>query len=57
MALTALHVRGPFRGPSGYDDHVREFVCELDRQGVQLQLAHLPFWVPRSCLLTRATPG
>jgi glycosyltransferase involved in cell wall biosynthesis len=42
--LTALSVRGPFRGPSGYDHHVREFVRELDRQGVAVELQDLPRW-------------
>lgn len=44
--ITALRVRGPFRGPSGYDHHVREFVRELVRQGVAVQLVDLPEWGP-----------
>lgn len=44
--ITALRVRGPFRGPSGYDHHVREFVRELVRQGVAVQLIDLPEWGP-----------
>ena len=44
--LQALTVYGPFRGPSGYDHHVREFVRELHRQGVQIELKNLPFWSP-----------
>jgi glycosyltransferase involved in cell wall biosynthesis len=39
-------VRGPFKGPSGYDHHVREFVRELHRQGVALELIDLPEWSP-----------
>jgi glycosyltransferase involved in cell wall biosynthesis len=46
MALTTLKVRGPFKGPSGYDHHVREFVRELVRQGVAVELIDLPAWGP-----------
>lgn len=42
--IAALRVRGPFRGPSGYDHHVREFVRELVRQDVVVQLVDLPEW-------------
>lgn len=42
--IAALRVRGPFRGPSGYDHHVREFVRELVRQDVAVQLVDLPEW-------------
>ncbi|MGI9070789.1 MAG: hypothetical protein ACR2JB_05525 [Bryobacteraceae bacterium] len=42
--LKALTVRGPFRGPSGYDHHVREFVRELHRQGIRVQLLDVPQW-------------
>jgi glycosyltransferase involved in cell wall biosynthesis len=44
--LTALKVRGPFRGPSGYDHHVREFVRELHEQGVAVELVDMPEWGP-----------
>jgi len=44
--LASLRVRGPFRGPSGYDHHVREFVREFVRQGVAVQLIDLPSWSP-----------
>ena len=44
--VTSLRVRGPFRGPSGYDHHVREFTRELVRQGVDVQLIDLPSWSP-----------
>ena len=37
-------VRGPFRGPSGHDHHVREFVRALDAQGVTVQLVDVPEW-------------
>src|SRR5579871_1005378 len=46
MTLSSLLVRGPFRGPSGYDHHVRELVRELVRQGVAVQLLELPKWGP-----------
>src|SRR5579862_4786523 len=42
--LEKLSVIGPFHGPSGYDHHVREFVRELDRQGVAVELRDLPGW-------------
>jgi len=40
-------VRGPFRGVTGYDHHVREFVRELAQQGVGVCLVDLPLWSPR----------
>jgi glycosyltransferase involved in cell wall biosynthesis len=46
MPLTSVKVRGPFRGPSGYDHHVREFVRELHRQGVAVHLVDFPEWGP-----------
>jgi glycosyltransferase involved in cell wall biosynthesis len=46
MTLDALRVRGPFKGPSGYDHHVREFVRELVNQGVAVELIDLPEWGP-----------
>jgi glycosyltransferase involved in cell wall biosynthesis len=42
--MRALSIIGPFRGPSGYDHHVREFVRELSRQGIDIELADLPRW-------------
>src|SRR4029434_10430050 len=44
VTLDALSVRGPFRGTTGYDHHVREFVRELVRQGVAVHLEGLPEW-------------
>ena len=44
MTIDLLIVRGPFRGPSGYDHHVREFVRELHNQGLAIQLVDLPSW-------------
>src|SRR5690242_7366806 len=46
MTLPALKVRGPFRGPSGYEHHVREFVRELHNQGVAVELVDFPEWGP-----------
>src|SRR5579884_4196887 len=46
MTLSSLLVRGPYHGPSGYDHHTREFVRELVRQGVAVQLVDLPDWGP-----------
>jgi glycosyltransferase involved in cell wall biosynthesis len=45
--MRALTVCGPFRGPTGYDHHVREFVRELTRQGVSVWLIDMPLWSPR----------
>ena len=44
MAISALKVCGPYKGPSGYDHHVREFVRELHRLGVAVQLEDFPEW-------------
>jgi glycosyltransferase involved in cell wall biosynthesis len=49
-------VRGPFRGPSGYDHHVREFVRELHAQGVAIQLVDLPEWSPVSLAAEQRDP-
>ncbi len=46
MTLDALKVRGPFRGPSGYEHHVREFVRALHGAGVEVELVDLPMWGP-----------
>jgi glycosyltransferase involved in cell wall biosynthesis len=45
--MRALMVCGPFRGPTGYDHHVREFVRELVCQGVCVSLNDVPYWSPR----------
>ena len=42
----SLVVRGPYRGVSGHDRHVREFVRALARQGVRQQLVDIPEWGP-----------
>ena len=44
MFILSLAVRGPFRGPSGYDHHVREFVRAMHRQGVAIELSDQPGW-------------
>lgn len=44
--LRPLRVRGPFKGPSGYDHHVREFVREFVRQGIAIELVDIPTWGP-----------
>lgn len=46
MPLTALRVRGSYKGPTGYDHHTREFVRELHNQGVAVELIDLPGWGP-----------
>jgi len=45
--VRALTVCGPFRGPTGYDHHVREFVREFVRQRISVQLVDLPLWSAR----------
>lgn len=42
--IQSLSVYGPFRGPTGYDRHVRAFVRELDRQGVEVFLREFDGW-------------
>jgi len=46
MMSRAIKVRGPYKGPSGHDHHVREFVRHLARQGIRQQLIDLPEWGP-----------
>jgi len=41
-----LAVRGPFRGPTGHDHHVREFVRSFVGLGVRVHLIDLPEWSP-----------
>ena len=45
-AVSRVTLFGPFRGPTGYDHHVREFARELDRQKVKVGLLYLPAWSP-----------
>jgi glycosyltransferase involved in cell wall biosynthesis len=42
--MDAVEVVGPYRGPSGYDRHTREFVRQFVRMGVRVQLHHLDGW-------------
>ncbi len=42
--IDRLAVVGPFRGPSGYDRHTREFVRQLVALGVDVHLRHLDGW-------------
>ena len=44
--LSSLTIRGPFRGPTGYDHHTREFARELLAQGVAIELQDLAMWSP-----------
>jgi glycosyltransferase involved in cell wall biosynthesis len=46
VSVSSLLVRGPYKGPSGYDHHVREFVREFCRQGIAVQLVDAPQWGP-----------
>lgn len=46
MSLTALRIRGPYKGPTGYDHHTREFVRELHSQGVTIELTDFSDWGP-----------
>jgi glycosyltransferase involved in cell wall biosynthesis len=46
MMSRAIKVRGPYKGASGHDHHVREFVRHLARQGIRQQLIDLPEWGP-----------
>lgn len=44
--VSAVRIRGPFLGPSGYDNHVREFARGLASSGVNVELEHLDEWSP-----------
>jgi len=44
MPLRALSICGSFRGWTGHDRHVREFVREFARQGLEIELADFPMW-------------
>ena len=46
--MKALTVRGSFRGYSGHDHHVREFVRQLHCLGVHVQLLDFADWAPGS---------
>lgn len=42
--IHTLKIRGPYRGGTGYDHHTREFVRQLYRLGVDIQLEDIPWW-------------
>jgi len=44
--MRALTVRGPYKGQSGHDHHVREFVRHLAARGIAIQLVDMPEWSP-----------
>ncbi len=44
--MNALTIRGSYRGISGHDHHVREFVRQLHRKGVRINLLDIPYWHP-----------
>jgi glycosyltransferase involved in cell wall biosynthesis len=44
--IDAVRIRGPFRGPTGHDRHVRGFARALDALGIGVQLVDLPQWSP-----------
>ena len=46
MVERTLVVRGPFRGPTGHDHHVREFVRSFVAHGRRVQLIDVPEWSP-----------
>jgi glycosyltransferase involved in cell wall biosynthesis len=54
--LTSVTVRGPFRGPTGYDHHTREFVRELLAQGVAVELQDLAMWSPAKLAVNLRDP-
>src|SRR5688572_8749313 len=44
--VQGVRIRGPFKGPSGYDNHVRQFVRSLSLRGVSVDLQDIPNWGP-----------
>jgi glycosyltransferase involved in cell wall biosynthesis len=44
--MTALTVYGPFLTQTGHGHHTREFVRELTRQGIAVELKNVPLWSP-----------
>ena len=45
-SLTALIVRGSYRGASGHDHHTRMFVRHLAARGIAIELIDFPEWHP-----------
>ncbi|MGH2615579.1 MAG: hypothetical protein ACRDJC_10100 [Thermomicrobiales bacterium] len=46
IMFVAIEIHGPFRGPTGYDRHVRGFARALHDLGVAVELVELPRWSP-----------
>ncbi|NAY93092.1 hypothetical protein GTQ34_14320 [Muricauda sp. JGD-17] len=44
MQITALHIVGPHKGVSGYDHHVRSFVGEFLKLGIDIHLKDVATW-------------
>ncbi len=44
--LQALTVKGSFKGISGHDRHVREFVRKLNARGIKIHLHDFGWWAP-----------
>ncbi len=44
--MRALTVRGSYKGVSGHDRHIREFVHKLIEYGIQVKLLDFPNWSP-----------
>jgi glycosyltransferase involved in cell wall biosynthesis len=44
--MTALTIYGPFLTQTGHGHHTREFVRELTRQGIAVELNDVPLWSP-----------
>lgn len=56
MTIKAVRVRGTFHGPTGHDRHVRAFVREFVRAGVDVQLIDMPEWSRRRLLPSQRDP-
>lgn len=48
MSIEILNVYAPFRGPTGYDDLVRNFLFALDAAGVDMSLHEFQKWSPHT---------
>lgn len=44
--MKALNIKGPFRGTTGHDHHVREFVRALHSKGIKIRLDDFSYWSP-----------
>lgn len=54
--MRALTIRGPYKGSSGHDHHVREFARHLAIAGIALQLHDIPEWAPVKLPPDRSDP-